>query len=234
MASALFNRHRVIDVDSHLTEPPDVWPARVSSKWGDRVPHIERLGAKDVWMVGGKPIGAPGAYSLAGFNGTIPEFPDTYAEIPASTYDPAERLRHLDVEGIWAQVLYPNVGGFGAQGFLHIEEPALMLECVQAYNDFLIDWTSAAPQRLVPVMATPFWDVPASVREIARCAGRGHRAVLFCGEPEALGLPVLAHRHWDPVVRLPRHRAMARPLDRHRHPVAGSRGPPRRRRSGQR
>ncbi len=165
MASALFDRHRVIDVDSHLTEPPDVWTARVSSKWGDRVPHIERLGAKDVWMVGGKPIGAPGAYSLAGFNGTIPEFPDTYAEIPASTYDPAERLRHLDAEGIWAQVLYPNVGGFGAQGFLHLEEPALMLECVQAYNDFLIDWTSAAPQRLVPVMATPFWDVPASAED---------------------------------------------------------------------
>ncbi|MFN8644354.1 MAG: hypothetical protein U0802_22870 [Candidatus Binatia bacterium] len=54
-----------------------------------------------------------------------------------------------------------------------------MLECVRAYNDFLIDWTSAAPQRLVPVMATPFWDADAAVAEIARCATRGHKAVLF-------------------------------------------------------
>jgi predicted TIM-barrel fold metal-dependent hydrolase len=48
-------------------------------------------------------------------------------------------------------------------------------------------------------MATPFWDVAATVREIQRCAALGHRAVLFCGQPQAFGQPVLAHRHWDPV-----------------------------------
>lgn len=197
--STLFDRHRVIDVDAHLTEPPDVWTARVSSKWGDRVPHVERLGDKDVWMVNGRPVGAPGAYSMAGFDGTIPEFPDTYADVPASMYDANARVAHLDREGLWAQVLYPNVGGFGSAGFLTLEDPDLMLECVRAYNDFLIDWTSVAPQRLLPVMATPFWDVAACVQEIERSARKGHRAILFCGEPDALGQPVLPSRHWDPV-----------------------------------
>ena len=55
MPADLFERHRVIDVDTHLTEPPDVWTARVSSKWGDAVPHIERVGNEDVWMAGGNP-----------------------------------------------------------------------------------------------------------------------------------------------------------------------------------
>jgi predicted TIM-barrel fold metal-dependent hydrolase len=74
-----------------------------------------------------------------------------------------------------------------------------MLECVQAYNDFLVDWSSADPNRLLPVMALPFWDAEASVKEIQRSAAKGHRAVLFGSRPETFGQPPLAHKHWDPV-----------------------------------
>ena len=31
----LFDRYKVIDVDTHVTEPRDVWTSRVSSKWFD-------------------------------------------------------------------------------------------------------------------------------------------------------------------------------------------------------
>ena len=199
MAAQLFDRFVVIDTDTHITEPRDVWTARVSTRWGNLVPHIERLGSKDVWVVGGRRVGAPGAYSIAGFDGTIPEFPNTYEDIPASTYDAHARLAHMDREGIRAQILYPNVGGFGSGGFLSLQEPALMLECVRAYNDFLIDWTNLDPTRLIPVMATPFWDVDATVHEIERGAALGHKAVLICGQPQAFGQPTLSHRHWDPV-----------------------------------
>jgi uncharacterized protein len=199
MATGIFDRIKVIDTDTHITEPRDVWTARVSRKWGDSIPHIERLGSKDVWVIARQPCGAPGAYSVAGFDGTIPEFPDTYEDIPRSTYDARARIEHMEREGIYAQVLYPNLGGFGSGRFLTLEEPELMLECVRAYNDFLIDWTDADRNRLIPVMATPFWDVAATVQEIARCAAKGHRAVLLCGQPQAFGQPVLSHRHWDPV-----------------------------------
>ena len=51
----LFDRYPVIDVDSHISEPADVWTSRVSSKWGDAVPHIQRdpASGKDIWYVGG-------------------------------------------------------------------------------------------------------------------------------------------------------------------------------------
>ena len=65
----------------------------------------------------------------------------------------------MDREGIYAQVVYPNVGGFGSQNFLKIDEAALKLACVRAYNDFLAEWTSADPKRLLAVTALPFWDV---------------------------------------------------------------------------
>ena len=56
----IFDRYKVIDVDTHVTEPPDVWVSRVSKKWGDRVPHIVRMGKQDWWMIGDKPVLPPG------------------------------------------------------------------------------------------------------------------------------------------------------------------------------
>jgi len=34
----LFEEHDVIDVDTHVTEPPDLWTSRVPAKWHERVP----------------------------------------------------------------------------------------------------------------------------------------------------------------------------------------------------
>ena len=196
----LFDRYRVIDVDTHLTEPPDVWTARVASKWGDLIPHIERRDGEDAWVVGDQVIFKPGFVSMAGFDGTVPEHPATYDDIPKACFEAQARLRHMDDLGIYAQVLYPNVGGFGSQTFLRLDEPALMLECVSAYNDFLIDWTSAAAHRFVPVMALPFWDLPASIAELQRSAANGHKAVLFPSQPHDFNdQPALCHRHWDPL-----------------------------------
>lgn len=53
----------------------------------------------------------------------------------------------MDENGIYAQILYPNVGGFGSQSFIRMKDEELMLACVRAYNDFLCDWSSVAPQR---------------------------------------------------------------------------------------
>jgi len=199
MAEGIFDRYKVIDTDTHITEPPDVWTSRVSSKWGDLVPHIKRVDGSDFWMIGDELVGGPGFYTMAGFDGSFPEVPKGYDDIPASSYDAKARLALMDEEGIYAQVLYPNLGGFGSGGFLRTKEPELMLECVRAYNDFLIDWCSEDPKRLIPVMATPFWDVSAAVKEIERCAAKGHKAVLGAGQPQDFGQPRVAHKHWDPV-----------------------------------
>ncbi len=199
MAAGLFDRFKVIDTDTHITEPADVWTSRVASKWGDAIPHVERVDGRDLWMVAGQPAGAPGAFTAAGFEGTMPDFRATYEDLPPSSYDAKARLEHMDAEGIYAQVLYPNIGGFGSGRFLALKKPELMLECVRAYNDFLVEWCSVDPNRLIPVMASPFWDVDAWVKELERCALVGHRAVLACGQPQAWDQPPLAHRHWDPV-----------------------------------
>ncbi len=195
----LFDRYKVIDVDSHVSEPADLWTSRVASKWGDAVPHIKNMGGKDIWFIGDTLVLPVGTVAIAGYDGTLPEFPDTMDDIPPGAHLPEARLAYLDEEGLHAQVLYPNVGGFGSGAFLKMKEPELMLDCVRAYNDFLIEWCATDPNRLVPVMATPFWDVDASVKEIERCAAMGHRGVLFGSQPQSFGEPPLAEKHWDPI-----------------------------------
>jgi predicted TIM-barrel fold metal-dependent hydrolase len=199
MTRPLFERYRVVDIDTHVTEPADVWTSRVASKWGDQVPHVKRVNGADLWFIGDQSVGMPGAYSAAGHTGTFPDMRRTYEDIPSAMVDANARLAFMDEEKIWANVLYPNVGGFGAGGFLRLEDPALILECVRAYNDWLFEWCQADSRRLVPVMATPFWDVPAAVAEIERCAAMGYRALLFCNQPQDHGQPVLRDPHWDPI-----------------------------------
>ncbi len=189
----------IIDADSHITEPADVWTARVPARFGEDVPHVVRRGAIDTWVMGDKALTPVGVTAPAGWPTFPPEYPPTFQDIHPGSYDAAARLAYMDEVGIWAQVLYPNVGGFGSQNFLVLDDEALKLLCVTAYNDFLLEWASADAARLLPVMAMPFWDIDATVAEVQRCAAAGARGILFTGEPQRYGLPVLGNPHWDPL-----------------------------------
>ena len=132
MPAELFQRYRVVDVDTHLTEPPDLWTSRVSSKWGEAVPHVRNVRGNDIWVAAGNFLNTPGNTAIAGWDGYVPDGPRTYDEIPPSAYDANARLAHMDVEGIYAQVLYPNVAGFGSAYFLKLGDRELVTACVRA------------------------------------------------------------------------------------------------------
>ena len=191
----------VIDADTHITEPPNLFSSRLPAKYKDRAPSIRmnERGSEE-WSVGNlSPITPVGHTATAGWSEPFPSAPATFAECPLASHDPHARLAYMDSLAIWAMALYPNVGGFGSQDFLGLEDPELMLLCVQAYNDFVTDFASVAPERFIPITALPFWDGAASVKEIARCAKKGHKGILFTGEPHSHGMPVLASPHWNPL-----------------------------------
>jgi len=190
----------VIDSDTHVTEPPDLWTSRVPHRFVDRVPHVVRNAqGRDVWLLEDQLISMIGMTATAGWPRPFPDGPPTLDDCPPAAHDAGARLRYMDEVGIWAQVLFPNVAGFGNQEFLRIPDDELKLACVRAYNDFLIEWAAADARRLIPIMATPFWDVEAAVAEVTRSAEAGHRGVLFTGEPQRFSLPYLGDRHWDPL-----------------------------------
>ena len=190
-----------IDADTHITEPGDVWTARLPEKYRDAAPHIVRTDdGVDVWRFGTRERQIPvGATAVAGWHEPFPSIPKNLDECPPAAYDAKARLEYMDEIGAWAMALYPNIGGFGSETFLGLGDPELMLACVRAYNDWLIEWISPDPRRFIPVMATPFWDVDATVSEIYRCREIGHKAILFTSAPQDFGMPFIGDAHWNPI-----------------------------------
>jgi len=193
----------VIDSDTHISEPPDLFTSRLPKKWHDVAPKIakhEQMGF-ETWVIGPNKVASTpvGHTAVAGWPEPFPAAPAGFHEIPKAAHDPYARLEYMDSVKIWAMALYPNVSGFGSQAFLSLEDPELMLACVRAYNDFLTDWCEPARERFIPISSIPFWDVSASVAEIERCAKLGHKGVLFTGAPQDHGQPPLASPHWNPI-----------------------------------
>lgn len=192
--------YTIIDVDTHVTELPDLWTSRAPASMRDRVPRVETAeNGRMSWIVGDKSMLAnPGMTATAGA-GTFKKPPRTFEEMHPGAYDAKARLKYMDQMGIWAMVMYPNVGGFGAQQFLKLGDPELMLTCVKIYNDWQSEWASADSRRLLPITSLPFWDVNESVKEVRRCAAMGHRGILFTGEPQYYEMPLLGDQHWNPL-----------------------------------
>ncbi len=197
----LFDRYRVIDVDTHLTEPPDVWTARMPSALHEKVPHIERVDGRDVWMADGNYIGAPGFYSMAGFDGVLPaRVPATYDEIAPAMYDSSARVAFARRRG------HPGPGAVPERRWLRerlLHEArrsrARARRACRPTTTSSPTGVGVAPDRLIAITALPFWDVELAVAELHRCVANGHRAVNFCNQPQDYGQPPLAHPHWDPI-----------------------------------
>ena len=198
----LAEEFQVVDTDTHIIEPYDLWTSRMSvRKWGDRVPHVkwdERAG-EDAWYFGDERVFSAGFSAHAGWNEYFPDTPKRLSDVSPALWRAEDRLKLMDAYGIHSQILFPNVAGFGAGRYLALADPVLMLECLQAYNDWLSDWSSAAPARFIPQMAMPLWDVDACVREMERCALKGHKGVVMSADPSPFGLPKLSDPHWDTV-----------------------------------
>jgi uncharacterized protein len=193
---------RVIDCDTHIIEPYDLWTSRVPKKWREDVPRVvwNEEHQQDVWTMPGMPVVAAAAGSaMAGWREYPPDRPPTLADADPATWNAGERLKLMDNYGVYAQLLYPNIAGFGGGRYMALQDAELRLLCVRAYNDWLTEWASEDPNRFITNCALPFWDVEASVDELRRCHAMGHRGVLFSSHPNVHGQPYIADPHWDPI-----------------------------------
>jgi predicted TIM-barrel fold metal-dependent hydrolase len=191
---------RVIDTDTHVTEPADLWTSRVASKWIDEVPRvgIHPQTGHHHWQVAGTWLASVGYFAYAGWGQYPPDMPNEYDEIDRGAFDPNDRLKRMDEYGIYAHVLYPNLIGFEAPLFMRLG-PELSVLCTQAYNDYLIDFASADPNRFIPIAMVPFWDLEAAVKEMQRSREIGHKGILFANKYEMIGLPAFTDPYWDPI-----------------------------------
>ena len=111
----------IIDVDSHLTEPHDLWTKNAPAAYVDRVPRVVDVDGIPMWAIDGVTLSratASGVIRPDGEKSAGVEFLQWAIEdVHPGAYDMAARLDVMDDLGIYAQILYPNVAGFGAQKF---------------------------------------------------------------------------------------------------------------------
>src|SRR3954451_1097704 len=160
----------VIDTDSHVTEPPDLWTSRMSKKHLDVAPRVvaDPASGRPRWKVGDHLLFFATQLNHAGWHEYYPSSPYSYEEADAAGWDPKERLGRMDEMGITAQVLFPTLRGFTSFAFMELDAAAA-IESVRVFTDFQTESAAAYPARLLPMTFLPFWDLDASLAEMARC-----------------------------------------------------------------
>jgi predicted TIM-barrel fold metal-dependent hydrolase len=196
---------KVVDADTHFTEPHDLWTSRAPARWKDRVPHVTVIDGAATWVVDDEELGRAGAGGVIDRDGVKGRsFEGLYEwdieQAHPGAYDPVARLRLLDEIGIYAQIIFPGVVGLGGQKLADgVKDVRLRTVCTEIFNDFNAELQSGSDNRLLPMAILPAWDVEASVREARRAKGLGLRGVNITSDTQDLGAPDLASRDWDPL-----------------------------------
>jgi predicted TIM-barrel fold metal-dependent hydrolase len=173
----------ILDSDAHVNEPPDLWQERVPARWRERAPRVERTDKGDLWIFdGGRekwPMGltATAGQSFFQFSPTGA----TYETIRPASFDTQARLREMDADGLYAQVIYPSVTLKGAR--IYSEEPALQLACVRAYNEWLQEFCADSGGRLIGQAIIPTTGVADAVAELEWALKNGHRGAILSSFP---------------------------------------------------
>lgn len=162
----------LISCDDHLDLqylPTDLWTSRLPRQLGERGPHVEERDGRAVWVCDGTVWGSwAGKPRPSGPKATFNAFDRGGAdESERRPANPALRLADMDRDGVEAQVI------FGPVTSMSIDDPELRTACYRVYNDWLVEFCSAAPERLLGVAMLPAEDPSEAAREVCRLAESG-------------------------------------------------------------
>ena len=166
----------VVDADGHILEPPDTYERYIEPKYRPRamrlkfddqgLEYVEIDGKQSVMMRGGVLGNLGGAYMNA--EELFTPGKHTYWEV-AQRYpgaiDPDARVRDMDEQGIDIAVLYPTLGIVWEEDN---KDPELSAAYCRAYNNYLIDFCSRHPDRLIAIAHVNLRDVDLAVAEMQR------------------------------------------------------------------
>ena len=191
----------ILSIDDHVVEPPNLFDNHVPERYRDRAPKLVRgADGMDNWKYEGKTV------ATVGLNATVSwpkeEWgmdPSSISEMRPGAYLVDERVRDMDRNGILASMCFPSMAGFSGRRFQEAEDHEVALVMLQAYNDWHVDeWCAAHPERFIPLMIGPTWDIDALVEEVHRCAAKGVRGISMPELPHVQKLPSYRSDFWDP------------------------------------
>jgi predicted TIM-barrel fold metal-dependent hydrolase len=201
--------HSVIDIDSHVYEPIDVWekhldPAYRVAARSAFLYEVDAQGLETIILNGRRvrSLRRSGINRQACWKpGMTPEKigaldPEETHPITAGAYDAKARLRDMDAMGVDRALLFPTLF---AEHFPLVENADVASALARAYNDWLLEFSRADARRLVPVAILPMQDTSFAVRELERVAALGVKAVFI--RPVFFAGRYPNHPAYDPLWR---------------------------------
>jgi predicted TIM-barrel fold metal-dependent hydrolase len=167
--------------DSHFLEPDDLWHQILPKALAERMPWTELIadGMERIHVDGTSfERKLPKIAVVKGATG------ETIAEMshrPPGARDITARLKDLDEEGVWGEVMYQSIGLWSSL----IEDPALIKAAAHAQNEWMVSEIQAvAPDRLVCAALMPMLTPEDAVAELIHSAEIGLKIVsLPTGNP---------------------------------------------------
>ena len=170
---------RIISADSHVTEPYDMWWTTIGHKFGDRTPRViqEYRGVSGRYFYHGSkdedvfPIMTQAAETEASERG-----------LAECGYDPAVRVKFMEKANIEAEVLNTT----RTLALFRNPDFEVVRACSEVFNDWLAEFVSYNPRRLIGTSVVPLDDVDWAVKELERTTKKGlTSAMVNCQAPES-------------------------------------------------
>lgn len=166
----------IIDADAHIDPPHDMWREYLPSHLRDRAPYIEHGEDCDYIVFEGNKRPFMMINNQAGRDGKNFKMKGRLSE-QRQVWDPATRLADMDTDGMDAAILF---GG----GPLGTQDNELYIASYEAYSNWVMDFCSVAPKRLIPIGYVPMRDIDETISHVQRLAKMGFRAVNLPAFPQ--------------------------------------------------
>jgi len=178
----------VVSGDSHIIEPVDLFKTRLPGHLRDRALWEEEF-TLDAPIVPGGHTEFKKLHTI-GFDGwTISKYRQSGGLTPDG--EPEHIIRDLNLDGVDAAVMFPNLSLF----VLFTDDHELSMAHARVYNDFVVERYLPYKSRMRPTATIPLTHIPDAVAEIERSARAGLGAILL---PEIPPVPYWS-RDYDPV-----------------------------------
>ena len=171
-----------ISADSHVCEPPNCYVDYIEPKYRADAPRVVRdANGADAYWIKNEPKGV--AIPLIAAAGRDPRDVgvryNTYDEMYPGGWDGKVRLADQDRDGVGGEVIYPSVG----MALCRNPDVDYKQACMNAYNRWLQEFVSAAPDRLFGVGQTAVRSVAEAVEDFRRIRDMGFKGVMLPGVP---------------------------------------------------
>jgi predicted TIM-barrel fold metal-dependent hydrolase len=192
---------KIVDCDTHFTEPPDLFEGRLPSKFDHKKPEMKRVDGFDRWFVDGKNFGMSGGNVIRNDKNKLlgrMAFP-TLEEGDPGAYQLKPRLKAMDDMGVHAQIAFQNGGITQVGSLMALGDDEFALSIIKAFNDACAERQVESGQRLFCLPNLPMWDKKECEAEARRCIDLGLKGFVLPDKPERLGKPSYSNAYWDPL-----------------------------------